>query len=97
MKTTLNGNSITIDFTAEEIAVLDDDILDLEDWVDNFLRMKIAANTKRLAKNHLDRVLVSGTGGTIPASRDELAALEMQEPDYKNAKQRKAEADGLNG
>ena len=80
-------------FTDEELACLNNDLLDITDWVDAAIIGKISNCAKRMEREWMPLLQADPTVDTIPASRAGLIAAVIARPDYMNRVERAAASD----
>ena len=85
----MNISQRTLSSTEE--AVLKNDLLDVQDWVDKAIDGKVANCKKRLVAEWLPKLYADSSVSSIPASEDEIVALIVARDDYKNRAARDAE------
>ena len=73
--------------TDEEMAILENDLVDVKAWIDDAIAGKLNNCTKRGARAYRDKLTAAGAP-TVPASdKDAMAAL-LAEPGHKSRKGR---------
>jgi len=77
-----------IDVTDTDALCLENDLLDIEEWIRAALWGKINNCKKRLIKEWHPRLLADETVRTLPADIDALVQLITSRADYQNRKQR---------
>ena len=77
--------------TATEEAVLKNDLLDVQVWVDKAIDGKVASCKKRMIAEWLPKLYDDESVTQIPASEDEIVAMIIARDDYKNRTARDAE------
>jgi hypothetical protein len=77
--------------TATEEAVLKNDLLDVQDWVDKAIDGKVANCKKRMVAEWLPKLYADESVTQIPASEDEIVAMVVARDDYKDRTARDAE------
>jgi len=70
-------------FSTEE-AVLKNDLLDVQDWVDKAIDGKVNNCKKRMIAEWLPKLYADESVNQIPASEDEIVAMIVARDDYKN-------------
>jgi|TARA_B100001778_G_scaffold28394_1_gene20716 hypothetical protein len=73
--------------TTTEQSVLENDLLDIQDWVIKALNGKIAACKKRMLAQWLPIIYADDSVTSIPANEDDLIALIVARDDYKTRKE----------
>jgi hypothetical protein len=86
MKVIRNG----IDISDTDIKVLQNDILNIEDWINGAIAGKIASCKTRLLESWTPKLLGDPTVNTIPANEAELINVITQHPDYLSRSDREA-------
>ena len=79
----------TIDDETQKI--LENDLLDIKNWIDGMIDGKIRSVLKRLANDERERLISEGAT-TVPAKSTDLALSAFSRPDYKNRVEREASA-----
>ena len=77
--------------SSTEEAVLKNDLLDVQDWVDKAIDGKINNCKKRMINEWLPKLYADDSVDSIPASEDEIVAMVVARDDYKNRVARDAE------
>jgi len=77
--------------SSTEEAVLKNDLLDVQDWVDKAIDGKINNCKKRMINEWLPKLYADDSVDSIPASEDEIVAMVVARDDYKNRAARDAE------
>ena len=77
--------------TATEEAVLKNDLLDVQDWVDGAINGKVNNCKKRMISEWLPKLYADDSVSSIPASEDEIVAMIVARDDYKDRAARDAE------
>jgi len=77
--------------TATEEAVLKNDLLDVQDWVDKAIDGKVNNCKKRMISEWLPKLYADDSVSSIPASEDEIVAMVIARDDYKDRTARDAE------
>ena len=77
--------------TATEEAVLKNDLLDVQDWVDKAIDGKVNNCKKRMITEWLPKLYADESVTQIPASEDEIVAMVVARDDYKDRTARDAE------
>lgn len=72
-----------------KVKVIENDVLDLEVWINGAIDGKYNNCKSRLIKSEID--LSVKNGEAIPAGEDAILNKHFNRPDYKNRKQRDAE------
>ena len=76
---------------ATEEAVLKNDLLDVQDWVDKAIDGKVNNCKKRMLAEWLPKLYADESVTQIPASEDEIVAMIVARDDYKDRTARDAE------
>ena len=77
--------------SSTEEAVLKNDLLDVQDWVDGAIDGKVNNCKKRMLREWLPKLYDDDSVSSIPASEDEIVALVVARSDYKDRAARDAE------
>ena len=77
--------------SSTEEAVLKNDLLDVQDWVDKAIDGKINNCKKRMINEWLPKLYADDSVDSIPANQDEIVAMVVARDDYKNRAARDAE------
>lgn len=80
----------TKNLTADEVAILENDLLDVAVWIDGLIAGKLNNTTIRLAKQRKQQLIRDGAT-TVPATDAFLAADAIADVGYKTRAQREAE------
>ena len=73
--------------TTTEQSVLENDLLDVQDWVNKAIDGKVTACKKRMIAQWLPILYADDSVTTIPANEDDLIALIVARDDYKTRKE----------
>jgi hypothetical protein len=87
MKVLRNG----IDISDADLAALQHDLLNIEDWINGAITGKINACKTRLLSEWTTRLMNDPAVSTIPANENALIKLITDHPAYKNRQAREAE------
>ena len=79
--------------SSTEEAVLKNDLLDVQDWVDKAIDGKVSNCKKRMISEWLPKLYADDSVSSIPASEDEIVAMIVARDDYKDRVARDAEGD----
>ena len=74
--------------TTIEEAVLKNDLVDIQDWVDKAIDGKIANCKKRMVTEWLPKLYADSSVDSIPANENDIVALVVARSDYKNRSDR---------
>jgi len=77
--------------SSTEEAVLKNDLLDVQDWVDGAIDGKVNNCKKRMIREWLPKLYADDSVSSIPASEDEIVAMVIARDDYKDRVARDAE------
>ena len=77
--------------SSTEEAVLKNDLLDVQDWVDKAIDGKVSNCKKRMITEWLPKLYADDSVSSIPATEDEIVALVVARSDYKDRVAREAE------
>ena len=79
--------------SSTEEAVLKNDLLDVQDWVDKAIDGKVNNCKKRLIREWMPKLYADDSVSSIPASEDEIVAMVIARDDYKDRAARDAEGE----
>ena len=71
---------------ATEKSVLENDLVDIQDWVDKAIDGKNNACKKRMVTEWLPKLYADSSVTSIPANEDDIVALVVARSDYKTRK-----------
>jgi len=77
---------ITITLSDDDLKCLNNDLLDVEQWVQDAVKGKIAQCKKRMVQQWTPRLMNDPNVTTIPASEKELIDVVVARSDYKDRK-----------
>ena len=77
--------------SSTEEAVLKNDLLDVQDWVDGAIDGKVSNCKKRMIAEWMPKLYADDSVSSIPASEDEIVAMIVARDDYKDRVARDAE------
>ena len=78
--------------SSTEEAVLKNDLLDVQDWVDKAIDGKVSNCKKRMISEWLPKLYADDSVSSIPATEDEIVAMIIARDDYKDRAARDAES-----
>jgi len=78
--------------SSTEEAVLKNDLLDVQDWVDKAIDGKVNNCKKRMIAEWMPKLYADDSVSSIPASEDEIVAMIVARDDYKDRAARDAES-----
>ena len=78
--------------SSTEEAVLKNDLLDVQDWVDKAIDGKVNNCKKRMIAEWMPKLYADDSVSSIPASEDEIVAMIIARDDYKDRVARDAES-----
>ena len=81
----------TITITDVDQKALENDLIDIQEWIEQALRSKINNCKKRMEREWTPRLQADPIVETIPANRDALILIIVEREDYKNRVQREVE------
>ena len=84
MNITKKDNSITLEFTEDEMVILADSLINPLDHFETVAIEKLANCKSRLLRNWLSKLQETKTVSSIPTDDTELISLIISQPDYKN-------------
>lgn len=76
-----------VELTDEQIKILENDLLDVNTWIQGAVQGKINNCKKRAAREEVNNLINSGAD-TIPAKEDDLIKSLFARPGYKSRKAR---------
>ena len=85
--------TITVQISNEDVAYLENDLLDVDDWVQKAVVGKINNSKKRFIREWQQKLMADPDVTTIPANTADFISGVKARPDYKNRAQRDAELD----
>ena len=77
--------------SSTEEAVLKNDLLDVQDWVDGAIDGKVNNCKKRMIREWMPKLYADDSVSSIPASEDEIVAMVIARDDYKDRAAKDAE------
>ena len=77
--------------SSTEEAVLKNDLLDVQDWVDGAIDGKVNNCKKRMLAEWLPKLYADDSVNSIPADEDEIVAMIVARDDYEDRVARDAE------
>jgi hypothetical protein len=83
--------NITIEISDVDQIILENDLLDIEQWVNGAIQGKISKCKKRIVTQWQQKLFDDPDVDTLPASTDGLVREVIRRSDYKNRKQRDIE------
>lgn len=86
----VDGNVIVKNLSAEDQLALENDLLDVGDWIDKAIDGKISNARKRMVRAGI--IDLRKEGIRVPADDDTLITTVVAQPDYKNRKDRDADS-----
>jgi hypothetical protein len=86
---TCEAKSIVLNIPDNDAKIVENDVVDAEQWIKDAWAGKLSNCKKRLIKSEIDRSVQSGEA--LPAGEDAIVQKAFSRPDYKNRKQRDAE------
>jgi len=78
--------------SSTEEAVLKNDLLDVQDWVDKAIDGKVNNCKKRMIAEWMPKLYADDSVSSTPASEDEIVAMIVARDDYKDRVARDAES-----
>jgi hypothetical protein len=70
--------------SSTEEAVLKNDLLDVQDWVDGAINGKVNNCKKRMIAEWMPKLYADDSVSSIPANEDEIVAMIVARDDYKD-------------
>lgn len=83
---------ITINITDDEVKYLENDLLDINQWVEDAVKGKISKCKGRMIAEWQPKLLADSEIESIPATESGLLATITSHKDYKNRADRESEA-----
>ena len=82
--------SFTISMTELEKKILEDHLLDVQDWIEKAVLGKISNCKKRIVRSHTKTLLDDPAVSSIPATEDAICENLFNSAGYKNRSQKEA-------
>ncbi len=82
----VQAKMITLDIPDNDVKIVENDVVDGEQWLRDAWAGKVNNCKKRLIKQEIDRSVSNGE--TLPAGEDAIVQKAFLRSDYKNRKQR---------
>jgi hypothetical protein len=79
------SKQITLNIPDEEIAIVENDVVDAEQWIKDAWSGKVNKCKERLVKQEVDQSIKDGE--TLPAGKDAIVSKHFARPDYKSRKE----------
>ncbi len=79
---------ITVNLTDQQVAILEYELLDINEWIQEAVNGRINYARNMLAEEAREVLEADAAVTVIPADRDELIAARMARSDYRNRKKR---------
>ena len=76
--------------SSTEEAVLKNDLLDVQDWVDKAIDGKVNNCKKRMIREWMPKLYADDSVSSIPANEDEVVAMIVARDDYQSREDREA-------
>ncbi|MCK5505756.1 MAG: hypothetical protein KAJ10_11360 [Thermodesulfovibrionia bacterium] len=80
--------TITVNISDADQLSLENDLIDIDQWVQNAVAGKIDASKKRMVKHGVEVLKADPAVANMPADNDGIIAALVARPDYKNRSQR---------
>lgn len=80
------AKKITLDIPDKDIQVVENDVMDAEEWIRNAWNGKLNKCKERLIKQEVDTSIKNGE--VIPSNENEIIDKALSRPNYKNRKER---------
>jgi len=84
-------NSFTVQISDLEKKILEDQLTDIQEWLQAAIDGKINSIKKRLVKSEIDRLVNDPSVTNVPATPDAIVAAYFDLEGYKNRAEREAE------
>lgn len=85
---------IQLNISTTDQKILEDEILDIEEWVQGMLQGKINKVKQRLAQRTITELKADPAVASMPANEDAIVQIGLQRPGYKNRRIREQEERG---
>ena len=85
--------NVNIIISGEDVSCLENDLLDITDWVEKAVTGKINQCKKRFLREWQTKLMNDPTTTVMPATEAEFIAVVLARPDYRNRVQRQADAE----
>ena len=82
---------ITINLTDDEVKYLENDLFDIEQWINDAVKGKVSKCKGRMLNEWQPKLLADPVIETIPATESGLLAIIVAHKDYKSRTQREVE------
>lgn len=79
---------ITITLSDEEVKCLENDLLDIEEWVQNAVKGKVSSCKQRMICEWTSRLMNDKDVSSIPTDEGHLIDLIVNRPDYKDRRKK---------
>ena len=86
-------NSFTIQISDLDKKILEDQLLDIQEWLQGAIDGKTNSVKKRLVKSEIERLINDPTVTNVPGSHDDIINAYFAQEGYKNRAERKADLD----
>jgi len=83
---TAEAKNVVLNIPDEEIAIVENDVVDAEQWLKDAWAGKVSKCKERLVKKEVDQSIKDGE--TLPAGQDAIVSKHFARPDYKSRKQK---------
>ena len=87
-------NSITIQISDLDKKILEDQLLDIQDWLQSAINGKANSIKKRLVKSEIERLVNDPTVTNVPASPEDIVTAYFAQEGYKNRAERETSPAG---
>ena len=84
-------NSITIQISDLDKKILEDQLMDIQKWLQGAIDGKTNSVKKRLVKSEIERMVGDPTITSVPASHDDIVTAYFSQEGYKNRAEREAD------
>ncbi len=84
--------NVNIVISSEDVSYLENDLLDITDWVEKAVAGKINQSKKRFIREWQTKLMADPAVTSMPADTASFATTVLARPDYKNRVDRDAEA-----
>ena len=84
-------NSFTIQISDLDKKILEDQLMDIQEWLQGAIDGKINSVKKRLVKSEIERLVNDPTITSVPASPEDIVTAYFDQEGYKNRAEREAD------
>ena len=84
-------NSFTIQISDLDKKILEDQLMDIQEWLQGAIDGKTNSVKKRLVKSEMERLVNDPTITSVPASPEDIVTAYFAQEGYKNRAEREAD------